>query len=271
MKSKINSYLFIGLITLGLFFNSCNNNNHTAESAVVDTTPCDCSELNTGHGPRIEGKAVKQDTIIFTGTCHNIDQYDSIITIKVYEKGFLKHQIERNRIFGAYITTSDISYDIEGKVMDGYNLLIHDTYHMEDLQFVHTATIWKGGKITDKYSFSISYIKGYKDGDDNWNAGTITFSIKYDFKNGKDFTGATNNKEAGQPKCLPIAEYKEGYFVANRENGTGLKTGTSSNLGDEWCQQITLSSAETPDFNEFFQIMECLKTELPRFNFIKKK
>lgn len=271
MKTKINSIIIASLTALSLFFAGCNeSNNKPTEEVAADTKPCNCSELRTGRGPRIEGKAVIQDTIIYTGTCHNIDKYDSITTIKVYEKGFLTRQIERQRIFGAYTTTSDITYDIEGSVIDGFKLLIYDTYDLNDLQFVHTATVWKGGKITNKYNFFISYNKGYKDGDDNWNPGSITFSIQHEVKDGKEFSGATTNIDAGQPKCLPKAEYEEGYVVADRENGTGLKTGTSSSLGDKWTQQITLNSAENPDFTEFFQIMECLKTELPHFNFIKK-
>ena len=271
MKTKINSIVIASLTALSLLFASCNNNNNKpAEETIVDTKPCNCSELKTGRGPRIEGKAVIQDTIIYTGTCQKMDKYDSITTTKTYEKGFLTRQIERARIFGSYITTSDITYDIEGKELDGFKLSIFDTYDLEDLQFVHYATVWKSGKIYNQYNLLISYIKGYKDGDDNWNPGSISFSIQYGFKDGKEFSGATTNKEAGQPKCLPKAEYEEGYVVANRENGTGLKTGTSSSLGDKWTQQITLNSAEKPDFTEFFQIMECLKTELPQFIFIKK-
>jgi hypothetical protein len=255
MNSKINSYLLIGLTTLSLFFNSCNStSSQPAEVVAIDTAPCNCSELRTGRGPKIEGKAVKQDSIIYTGTCHNIDKYDSITTIKVYEKGFLTHQIEKKRIFGSYVTTSDITYDIEGKAVDGFKLLIYDTYDLEDLEFVHSATVWKNGKITDEYNIFLGYNKGYKDVDDNWNPGNITISIQHEIKDGKEFSGATTNKEAGQPKCLPNAEYEDGYVVADRENGTGLKTGTSSSLGDKWTQQIILNSAENPDFTELFKL-----------------
>lgn len=250
-----NILILVGTYSLFLLF-SCNSGSGGSTENVILDTLCDCRNVN-----KLNEKVVINDSINYNGSCFVKDKYDSILEIRYYKNGDLFRRVERKRIYGTYVTILNMTFDEDGKNINGFrSILIDEKYDDVEITRVLSSEIWQDGKKINDYFISLSY----------WQDVSFSFSLKYEFKDGKEIKYPLTNKDVGQPKCLPNSEYEEGYDIANRINGTGDYTGTSSSLGDNWSQKIDLTN-NNEGMNQAYQIIECLKTELPNFQFIKKK
>jgi hypothetical protein len=249
---------FLGIITsILLVIYGCNtDSNHSKSQSIKLDTLCNCDKLS-----RLNRKIVINDSISYNGSCFVKDNHDSIVEIRFFKNGELLRRIERKRVHGSYITIFDMNFGQKEIYLNGFeSKVIDEKYDDTEITRVASSEIWKDGKKINSYYISLSY----------WQNVSFSISLKYDFKDGKEIKYPLTNKELGQPKCLPNSEFDEGHDIANRINGTGDYTGTYSSLGDNWTQKIDLTN-DIEGMNQAYQIMDCLKTELPNFHFIKKK
>jgi hypothetical protein len=255
---KKRTLLFWALISaISILSYSCNNETHIANhQAISIDTFCDCSKLS-----KLNKKIVFNDSIKYNGSCFVKDNHDSIIEIRFYNNGELLRRLERKRVYGPYITKFDMTFDQNEMYLNGFEIkLLDEKYDDTEITRVSSSKIWKDGKKIIEYTLNLSY----------WEGQSFSFSLKYKFKDGKEIKYPLTNEELGQPKCLNNSEYEKSYVIANRDAGVGDFTGTSSFLGDNWRQVIDLTD-DSSGLNQAFQILECLKSELPNFKFIRKK
>jgi len=257
MKKTI--YLFKISTILTFLITSCNNGdskNTETENTVPKEIVCNCSDLKIGNTEKTKDKIVYQDSILFTGTCNKTDKYDSIIETSTFEKGFRKQTKTFRRILGAYYPASDMTFDIEGKNIDGYTRSFNELKNADGQEtfYINSSEIWKEGKIITNYDIFINY-------NDMFDEKTYSFSVNYSYKDGKEIH---NNREVGAPKCLTKAEFEEPYSVGNEYGGYGLSDGTRTAMGNKW-------EYSENDISKFNEIIDCFKTEFPNFDFFLKK
>jgi hypothetical protein len=206
---------------------------------------CDCEKLDY-----LEEKYfLEGDSKPYTGDCYTKDKFDSIVEMRSYENGFRIHLTERLRILGNYPTTTDMTYDIEGKELNGYRLTYNNAVlSSEDEMYVASAIEFKDGKTISSWQIGIYH--------SDWSTGP-RFSVKIDSEN-----------DQTPPNCIPGATYDPSHSIDNREGGTGLLTGTSTQFSGKWETEIAMSNKE--DFSEVDKVIECLKKEYPRFNYFRK-
>lgn len=238
--------------TVALF--GCGSSNQQGSSANVDSTAlaaatpsvCNCEDLKYQKEKYFLGDAVEP----YTGDCTEMDKFDSVIATKTYERGFLMHVIERQRVHGSYQVTRDMTYDIEGKQQDGFRLTFSNAGLGDDnQQYVYSTEEWKSGKKISEWTIHLSYL--------DWATGP-SFSISIESDN-----------EETPPTCMPAdATYDPSHFIADREGGTGARTGTSTHFAGKWKAEIPMSTKD--DFSEVDKVMECLKKEYPHFQYFRK-
>ena len=206
---------------------------------------CDCAKLNYSK----EKYFLEGDAKPYTGDCYTKDKFDSIVKINGYENGFVVKHTERIRIHGNYVTTQDITKDIEGKLQNGFILSYNNAVlSSEDEMYVGSANEFKDGKTISTWQIDI-YHSEWADGP--------RFSISIDSENDKT-----------PPNCIPGATYDPSHSIVNREGGTGLLTGTSTQFAGKW--EVPIEMANKDDFSEVDKVIECLKKEYPRFNYFRK-
>jgi hypothetical protein len=253
-KKPIPFFEIITFILLIVYGCKMDSNNAKSQSIKLDTL-CNCDKLN-----RLNRKIVIHDSIKYNGSCFIKDKYDSIVEISFFKNGDLLRRIERKRVYGSYITIFDMTFDQKEMYLNGFkSKMLDEKYDNTEITRVESSEIWENGKKINSYFISLGY----------WQNVSFSISLKYEFKDGIEIKYPLTNKELKQPKCLPNSEYDDEHDIANKINGTGDYTGTYSSLGDNWSQKIDLTNGNE-GMNQAYQIMECLKTELPNFHFIKK-
>jgi hypothetical protein len=184
---KKNVLLLLSLCVLTISCGGKNEKKEEAKTESVEVADCGCGDLYQG---KLMGK-------LFTGTCADKDQNDTIILTKKYKNGYIIYEKEKEKINGKYIVTLDMNYD-DNKEYNGYRI------RMEDGS-IKSYCEMKDGKFFNYYT---AYISG---GYDDYK-GFIT--VMWQNKNGIDVGGDSMNNvypDESRPKCMPDAEKPENY------------------------------------------------------------
>ena len=269
MKTKKTLVL---LCLASLWIQSCSDNkNSESESTDKKEEMCDCSQITKGKG-KYKGKAVKGDTLIYTGKCQKLDKYDSLIKEVEYLNGEAIHVFEKQKIFNSYAVIRDLIKNEHGDIVSGSQIcgISGLSDKIPGCKFTEAVEEWKDNKCINKWGVRAIYIAPYKDGDGNPNNGTLSLTFKYEIKNGE---GNIDNKKVGRPKNWNNSKFIEAFTESYnlQLNGTGLSAGSASfEAGNCWTQDIIIDY-NTKSFDEVFKIFEGFKSEVPNFNFYLEK
>jgi hypothetical protein len=170
---------------------------------------------------------------LFTGTCADKDQNDTIILRKSFKNGYKISEMTKEKVHGKYIVTKDLTYD-DGKDNNGFWMTLK-----EDNGYTYTSYYneYKDGKSMNNYKVYLS----------SSSADYISIKASWDTKNGKDLYelfGDTMPEES-RPNCMPDSE-SENYSID--EHG--------------W----KLEQLEKPVFDK---VVSDLQKEFPKFYYFK--
>jgi len=209
---KKNNVLLI--IALSVIVFSCGKKEGNKEAA-KDTAAkkeivneCGCNELTlTDDYVRVEDegiyfgylKGIKKEGSkeLFTGTCTEKDQNDSIIEKVDVKNGWLIKKVLKEKIGKIYVTTMSVNFENE-KPSNGWYMNIKEIYGSNE-KYVSEYQDYKNGKTLNFWRATIDH-----------NVNTI--SITGDYKNGESF-----DIKDFQPKCMPDSEFEAPY--SSSDNG----------------------------------------------------
>ena len=262
----------IKLCFVSLLLQNCSDNKNSENESIESKEEiCDCSQIKKGKG-KFKGKAVKNDTIIYTGRCNTFDKYDSLIKEVEYKNGEVIHIIERQKVFNSYSVIRNLIKNESGDIISGTQICgisgLKD--EIPGCKFTGAVEEWKDNKCINKWGIGAIYIAPYKDGDGNPNNGNLELTFAYEIKNGE---GNIDNKKVGRPKNWVNSKYVEAYTESYnlKYNGTGLSAGVDSHNGGNCWKQDFIIDFNTRSFEEVFKIFDGFKTEVPNFDFYTEK
>lgn len=200
MKKQIGLLVILSVLTI-----SCGGKNEKKEvvkTEVSEIVDCGCGDIDEG----------KLNEKIFTGTCADKDQNDSIIKRQEFKNGYLIHQIERKKILNKYVTFLDMTYD-NSEEKDGFSLEIGD--YKEDNKeesnyYTRGFSEYKNGKLFNDWEIYINF------NIDNGGTGDDFFQIdaKLEVLNGEKFQINGENN----PSCFKDARTgDENTFWFNKD------------------------------------------------------
>ena len=174
------------LLALSVLTISCGGKNAEKEDAKTEANEvvdCGCDELYQG---KLNGK-------LFTGTCADKDQNDTITLKMGFKNGYKISEITKQKVHGKYIVTKDLTYD-DGKDNNGFWLSLK-----EDNGYTYTDYYneYKDGKSINNYECYLD-----SGGDD------LRIRAHWGTKDGQYFDWHVDETlpEATRPKCMPDAE-----------------------------------------------------------------
>lgn len=183
MKKNVLLLLALSVLTISCGGKNGEKNGEKAEANEEVVIDCACSELYEG---KLMGK-------LFTGTCANKDQNDTIILKKSYKNGFRISEMTKQKVNGKYIITQDETYD-DNEVYNGFSITLK-----EDDEFTYTSFYcdYKDGKQMNLYEV---YLDAGDDGS--------MLRARWGTKEGKfiDWHVDETLPEESRPKCMPDAE-----------------------------------------------------------------
>lgn len=236
--------MIIVLFGAGLMLISCKKNALNADGTTnienIDGD-CGCNDLvlKDEDGNAISQGIIKTgETKLFSGICTEKDMNDSIIKLLEIKNGFIASEVQRKKVYDKFITTVDLKYSYDTgmrEITDGYALSIYEGYDNKNFSYVAECNIYKDKVKLEEYKIS------YSPGSSNSPADVKS---QWELKNGK--YGAKQGLHL--PKCMGDAEFYPRY-----------------------------GSLE-PDYHmddmspeDGIILLDCLKKELPMFNYWKKK
>jgi hypothetical protein len=234
MKKQIGLLVILSVLTI-----SCGGKNEkkdgvSEESESPQVENCGCDELSAL--PYYKGITKEGEKGLYSGTCTDKDQNDTIMRKAVIKNGFLITDKEKIKVGGTIIAISDISCD-NGNENNGWKMDFP-----EDGWYTKGYSEYKNGKLLNSYE-----VKAYKSGDDE---PTGLLCVLWKVKNGANLEYTYTDDETeefllkSKPKCMPDSK-AAGYY--------------SNNKG--WVM-------EELNNEDLFKIMAELKKELPRFIYI---
>ncbi len=261
--------IILFLITM---MQACSGDNKTENESIESKEEiCDCSQIKKGKG-KFKGKAVKNDTIIYTGKCNKFDKYDSLIKEVEYKNGKAIHIIERQKVFNSYSVIRNLIKNESGDIISGTQIC--GVSGLKDMipgcKFTGGVEEWKDNKCINRWGIGAIYFAPYKDGDGNPNNGNLELTFAYEIKNGE---GNIDNKKVGKPKNWTNSKFVEAYTESYnlQYNGTGLSAGMASHNGGNCWKQDIIIDYNTKSFDEVYKIFNGFKTEVPNFEFYVEK
>ena len=234
MKKQIGLLVILSVLTI-----SCGGKNEKKDG-VAEESPqvenCGCDELSSAL-PYYKDITKEGEKGLYSGTCTDKDQNDTIMRKAVIKNGFLITDKEKIKVEGTIIAISDISCD-NGNENNGWKMDFP-----KDGWYTKGYKEYKNGKLLNSYE-----VTAFKSGDDEptgilnvlWH---VKDGINIEFKYSDDETEEFLSKS--KPKCMPNAKIG-GEFG-------GLKKWEMEKLSND----------------ELAKIMAELKKELPRFTYIK--
>lgn len=235
--------MIIVLFGAGLMLISCKKNELNADGTTnIESVEGDCGcndlVLKDEDGNAISQGIIKTgETELFSGTCTEKDMNDSIIRVLEIKNGFIASAVNREKVYDKFITTVDVKYSYDTgmrEITDGYILSISEDFDNKNFSYVGKCEIYKGKVKLEAYE--ISYWQGY-DGGKN-------LKSKWEYNNGK--RGVKEGLHL--PKCMEDAEFSGRY-------GSLEPDYTIRDISPE----------------DGLILLDCLKKELPMFNYWQKK
>lgn len=235
---KINVLL---IIVFSAIFLSCgkkegNNDVTETEAAKEVVKDCGCNELElteTDEDGNVSDKfksiTKKGSKELFTGSCVEKDQNDSIIRKIDVKNGWLIKQVLKEKTGNTYITTMDMNYENQ-LFFNGWYLEIEDVLSGSNEKYVSEFNEYKNGKSFNSWGAVIEHKINI-------------ISVTGDYKNGEYF-----DIKAFQPKCMQDSEFEAPYSFS-KDNG-------------QW-RLIDISPQKQSE------VINCLKGELPHFDYWK--
>lgn len=248
---NIKKLLFVICITL--FIASCNNKKEDGkpEQLTENSSDCNCSELNLADA-KIKSstlddgssdevwKDVLKDGNPYSGVCIEKDQNDSIVKSIEFKNGWTVHKIVREKVRASYITLSDMIYDNLNE-RNGFRILIESD---ENLKYVRQLDVIKNGNLDTESSYKI----WIKDND------VIPINKRWD-----DFTE------------MFIWDKANGLSIRSTFNlGTCIKDLKYAN-NEESADDEKIYYIENPTPQQKEALFECLKKQLPKFNYSNQR
>lgn len=228
------------LISCGGKNSNSANGEETTKNKEAVIADCNCHEIEDEYGTNLAGNETREYTKglkkkdakdLFSGTCVEKDQHDSIIKTVVVKNGWLIQQTLREKLGAKYRTKMDMKYD-KLEYFDGFIL---------EVDGLHTA-------LENKYNYFKKYVQ-YEKGEElnKWfvNINSPRNISEYNTNNVKAIWGNKNGISMGlivgieaKPNCLVNPEISDGFF-------------------------------EMKDISPEEQIktLNCLKEEFPRFDY----
>jgi hypothetical protein len=234
-----------------LILASCTDkkSNEQTEILTENASDCNCSELGLVREKAISTtfedgsyeevwKDVMRDGKPFTGVCITKDQNDSIIKSLEFKNGWTVRKIERVKVGSDYITVGDMTYD-NMKRNNGFRIKLETD---GDIKYVHQLEVLKGGNADGKSGYTV-WLKSND---------IIPINKRLD-EDSEMFVwdkaeGLSVRSSADLSNCLADLEY------ANNEESSI----------DEKIYYIENASPQQRN-----ELLECLKKQLPKFNYGK--
>jgi hypothetical protein len=216
------------------------------ETQIVTNTDCQCSELNlennllNGIPRKLKDIRKKGSNELYTGTCIEKDQYDSIIRKVDIKNGWVNREILRKKLdkSKSYITMSDFTFENALK-NSGWSINVSQLSEKDEsisCNYVSKYEEMKSGKIINNWAIDL------KNFDFDYNVNDVVYgiySIKFD-PSRKDGLDDKNWK----PKSMSNAE-------SDRPND-----------GGPWIiKNVSLT--------QYTETLQGLKKEIPHFNYWK--
>jgi len=246
------TYLFIAIAFFSII--SCSGEKSKEEiEQTQEQKICDCDTLTKGEG-KFKGNLFTSDQQPFTGICQTKDKYDSVISIKTYDKGFKMSHIKRKRIYGNYYIIKDLKYDVDGNRVSGYTRKFSGDYDSEinGIKNISVSEVqsYENSREKDWYEFTYTKMKDFENNDKDYFFMDLTL-IKRNFEN-VDISKLT------PPKCFSKSEI--------------IDTKGTRNMFGEYEEELITPRwrYEEKNLNNIENIMNSLKQELPYFDFIKQ-
>lgn len=239
--------------TLCLMLISCGKKNKEVEgtSSENNSSDCNCSDLNivtlNADGEKIVNwKDIKKNgsNELYTGSCIEKDQYDSIVKKIEIKNGWVIRKVLREKVNDLYITTFDYTYE-NAKEKDGWDITI-DRPEDDNLNLfpnyyhVKFMTEMKNGKVINKWYLYLE------------NNEKNSISLHYYFIDGKEIK-TYNELEIPPLKCLSNAVLEEWWDE------------------DRQFQYVNTCALNDISPDDFFKTITSLKTELKHFDYWKMK
>jgi hypothetical protein len=238
---KINLMLIMisGVLLISCGKNTQKESKEKAEEIVINTD-CQCVDLNIvtidadgnkhNNFKDIQKKGSRE---LYTGTCVEKDQHDSIIRKIEIKNGWIVRQVWKERVNNGYITTGDYFYE-NTQITDGFEV----TVMKGNNGFVYVSSMKekKNGEFFNEWEINLT-------------KEPYSVSTVYKYKNGKYIS----EDEQVAPKSMPDSELGE----------------SSSINGGRILFSMNEFSMKDISPEQFFRTIEDLKKEFPHFNYWK--
>jgi len=229
---KINVLL---IIVFSAIFLSCgkkegNNDVTETEAAKEVVKDCGCNELElteTDEDGNVSDKfksiTKKGSKELFTGSCVEKDQNDSIIRKVDVKNGWLTQRVIKDKFKNKYMTTEDMKYD-QGSSSEGYYRLFAQDENKD--YYVTNIKSYKNSEIYDEFSI---FLNGNKEGN------PYKISLSFEYNKGEYATTEVKTK------CMPESEFS---------NFSGFRQSEVSDISPErYYEILDCLKKEYPQFD----------------------
>jgi hypothetical protein len=201
---KINLLLSVTISVIMISCGGKSNNKEKAEETdkkEVKVTDCICSEISGLDAGKGITKIGSKD--LYTGSCIEKDQNDSIVRKVEIKNGWLIREILREKIQKDYVTTKDWQFE-NGKIMNGFEIKFDQYQNNPNYNFISEYSEYKNGI----YGFNSWKV----DLNELSPGGAQSVSAIITKKNGVDYY---SNDERSKPKCLTNPEFNMTIWLQN--------------------------------------------------------
>lgn len=211
---KINLLLIIAFSVIVFSCGKKEEKKNAAEAAPEKEVinDCGCNELTLvdedsgidtqedgnffGNFKNITKKGSKE---LFTGSCTEKDQNDSIIKKVDVKKGWLIKEVLKEKIGKIYVTTMDLNFENENP-SNGWVRYLNEDGSNQNEKYFRKCIEYKNGKIFNEWSV-ISGTSNY-----------LLIGVAIKVKDGKE---AQLNSDIIQPKCMPDSEFNLSWKLSD--------------------------------------------------------
>jgi len=184
-------------------------NEGSAEEDALTESDCQCADLNlvtkdADSEDVYNFKDIKKNgsNDLYTGTCIEKDQNDSIIKTVEIKNGFVNRQILREKVGKSYATNYDMTYE-NLEEANGFSIVISEQDNIAggNIKYIGLVREMKNGRTYNKYDVNLQ---------NTFNEIRISYSPEY--VNGKRWSKYEENVP---PKCMANAnlDYDGSYVM----------------------------------------------------------